>query len=312
MTSAPEISVVVCTHNRAAMLHRALTSVLEQESGDIDFEILAVDNRSTDETAAVVRRLEGRGPLRYLHEPALGLSSARNHGWRSARGRYVAYLDDDAVADPGWLRAIHAAFTAWPRAGAIGGRVEPIWEAAPPVWLSSETARSLSLVDWSRTPQELKDLGTQWLAGANFALPRELLQRIGGFSLRLGRTGTRLLSNEEVHLQKRVLELGRPVLYYPEMVVRHRIPRTRLTKSWLLRRFYWQGISDVAMQFVDAKPKRRERLLAAARLTSALLQSRYRRHHLLLRTDDAQIFYKKCCVFADLGRIAGLLGAAGL
>src|SRR5688572_25869200 len=155
----PAISVVVCTHNRAADLERALASVFAQNSDGFAYEVVVVDNCSTDATPQVVQRATASGaPVRYVFESALGLCHARNAGWRAARGAIVAYLDDDALAQPGWLAAIHTAFAAHPEAGVAGGRVDPIWEAERPAWLSDDVALSLTIVDWSDTPKLIDDV----------------------------------------------------------------------------------------------------------------------------------------------------------
>ena len=93
-----QISAVVCTHNRAAYLRKALQSLVDQTMAQELYEIIVVDNASTDGTKQVVSEYSGASNLRCLYEPVIGLSRARNTGWGNARGEYVAYLDDDAVA----------------------------------------------------------------------------------------------------------------------------------------------------------------------------------------------------------------------
>src|SRR5688572_20182007 len=121
------ISAVVCTYNRSDRMAAAVRSLLVQTLPSTDYEVLVVDNCSTDDTAAVVDRLRQGAPnLRYEHEPTLGLNPARNRGWQAARAPHVAYLDDDAIADPGWLAAILEVFeTVRPTPAAVGGKIEP-------------------------------------------------------------------------------------------------------------------------------------------------------------------------------------------
>ena len=125
-----QISVVIPTHNRARYLSLTIQSLLDQGLPRSDFEIIVVDNRSTDSTKQVIDGFGGGDLVRYVFEPALGASRARNTGWGHARGRYVAFLDDDVIASPAWLENILGAFeTLQPTPGCVGGRVDPIWEA---------------------------------------------------------------------------------------------------------------------------------------------------------------------------------------
>jgi glycosyltransferase involved in cell wall biosynthesis len=135
---APRISATICTHNRAEYLGKALKSLSVQTLPAEDFEVLVVDNASTDDTAALVESVRPILPsLRYVFEGSLGLSRARNTAIREARGDYIAFLDDDAVAVSEWLEAILTAFdTVKPTPVCVGGRIEPIWEGARPSWLA--------------------------------------------------------------------------------------------------------------------------------------------------------------------------------
>jgi len=308
--AAPIVSVVVCTHNRAARLPHALRSVVEQEARPSLFEVIVVDNGSTDETAEVVRGFAGAGNVRYVFEPALGLCHARNTGWRAARGRYVAYLDDDAVACPGWLAAIVDAFARTPDAGVVGGRVEPIWEGRRPEWLADEIVVSLTVVDWSPTPKRIPDLTVEWLVGANMAVPRELLAEVGGFHPALDRVGTHMLSSGDVFLQKQIMQRGRALVYEPAMAARHLVPAARLEQRWFRRRYYWQGISDAVMWLIERSPSASRRVGWAAARAWRLLRAPREILSLVRPTDDPMEFTRCCFTWIAVGQIAGLLGAA--
>lgn len=305
----PLVSVVICTHDRARYLGRALESVLEQRAPGVDFEVIVVDNCSTDDTAAVVRSFSGAGNVRYVHEDRLGLCHARNRGWRSARGRWIAYLDDDAVASPGWLAAIAETFAGVRDCGVLGGRVEPIWEAPRPPWLSDDIARSLTIVDWAEQPRCLDDLEREWLVGANLAVPHSVLAEVGGFRPQLDRVGSRMLSGGDVFLQKEVVRRGWRCLYQPAMAVRHLVPAARLERAWFVRRFYWQGISDVTMWMLERSLSRPRRVRLGAVRAARLLRPRSLRA-LLTPTTDPERFERKCLTWLAVGQAAGLLGAA--
>jgi len=307
----PTISVIVCTHNRASDLERALASVFEQDNRGVAYEIVVVDNRSTDATPQVVERaIEAGWPVRYVFEQELGLCNARNAGWRAAKGKICAYLDDDALAQPGWLRAIQSAFAAHPDAGVAGGRVDPIWEAQRPSWLSDDVALSLTIVDWSKAPKLIDDVAMQWLVGANIALPRKTLEEVGGFHPALDRVGNRMLSSGDVFLQKQVMRRGYRCLYDPAIAVHHKVPASRLNQGWFLRRYFWQGVSDAVMQLLEERPSWTGRIRSAGRRTLALLASPAAVRSLVARTEDPHEFTRKCFALIEVGHIAGLLGAA--
>ena len=311
MAAEPLVSVVICTHNRAERLGAAIRSVLDQDARDVPFELLVVDNASTDGTRAVTEKLRTTACVRYVLEPTLGLCHARNAGWRAARGRYIAYLDDDATARPGWLRAIPEAFDAVPDIGVAGGRVEPIWEAARPRWLSDDVALSLTVVDWSPTPHVIVNVDAQWLVGANMAVRAAAIREVGGFHPRLDRVGSRMLSSGDVYLQKQIMARGYRCFYAPAMAVGHAVPGSRLTKQWFRRRYYGQGLSDAVMQRLDGvrSPVARARL--AAVLAARLFSSPRALSALLLPTDNPERFTRKCFAWILVGNVAGLLGAVG-
>jgi glucosyl-dolichyl phosphate glucuronosyltransferase len=302
------ISAVLCTHNRARYLKKALESLTDQTLTPDNYDIIVVDNRSTDATQEVVKSFSRVRPVRYIYEPALGLARARNAGWRSAIGKYVAYLDDDAVASPAWLKNIINVFeTVVPRPGCVGGKTCPIWEGQRPEWLPDDLLPALSVVDWSETPHFMTELSAEWLVGTNIAFPLEVLQALGGFAPGLDRVGTRLLSGGDLFLERQILEAGYPCFYDPQIVVGHHIMQSRLQKNWFLQRFYWQGISDAAMQTLKDKLSLRTRFSLAALKTKQLMLSPGAVMSLVLPTSDPGRFRRKCFGLIRLGQIRGLL-----
>ena len=240
----PRISTVICTHNRSGLLAQALESLCHQSLPKDDYEVLVIDNASTDDTEAVTRSFrDGRAHVTYLQEPVLGLSRARNLGLQEARGRYVAFLDDDAIAESGWLEEILAAFAeVEPAPGCVGGKILPNWQLPRPFWLHDVLMRSLSVIDWADEAFFVEP--PYFLVGTNIAYDRSLVLKIGGFDENLGRIGKALLSNDEIELISRVKATGRLAYYTPKAVVSHLISRARLTKAWHFNRAKWQGISD--------------------------------------------------------------------
>jgi glycosyltransferase involved in cell wall biosynthesis len=304
------ISAVICTLNRADYLRKALRSLVYQTLPDEQYEILVVDNGSTDNTKQVVLGEFSHVPnLRFLHEPLLGLSQARNTGWHNAVGEYVAYMDDDAIASPQWLETILNVFeTIKPQPGCVGGKIEPIWEVSRPPWLSDKVVPHLAVLDWSRTPIILND--KQYVAGANIAFPRRLLEITGGFPVSLGRKGNKLLSNEELLLQRKLKDTGYHCFYDPEIAVWHHIPASRLRQGWFARRMYWQGASEAIVQMHQESPSTTKRLRMVVRAAGSLLLSPRRLGNLVVPTNNADRFESKCSVLAQIGYVSGLLGIA--
>ncbi len=257
------ISVVVCTHDRPALLGGALRSVVQQDLPRRSYEVIVVDNGPR---AAAREVVDSTGQdIRYVREPVAGLSRARNTGWRAARGRWVALLDDDAVADSSWLRWMLTAFEEGDgRRACVGGRVTPIWGAPRPPWLSDFLALVLTVADWSEEARPITDLSREWLVGANIAFERAVLERHGGFPEGLGRIGKRLLSGEEVFLQRRLLGEGRTCWFEPRAHVGHHVAAERLQRSWFRKRFYSQGVSDAVIWRLE-KELHRERGLQRLR-----------------------------------------------
>jgi glycosyltransferase involved in cell wall biosynthesis len=302
------VSVVICTYQRAASLRRTLLSVVEQ-ARESDTEIVVVDNASSEDTANVVN---GFASVRYVREEHLGLCHARNRGWHEADAPVVAFLDDDAIAAPGWLAAVRSAFADDdPTVGCVGGAVLPDWEAPAPVWLSPRVALGLTIIDWPGGRRPLTDLSAEWLAGANLACRVAALEAAGGFHPGLGRQGSRLLSGEEVFLQRRLMQCGYECVYEPAMRVHHGVPAVRLTHRWFRQRYFWQGVSDAVMELIEHSPTQARRARDIAASTATLLTRPARLAGLFRDTQDAAEFERQCWSWIAIGHLAGLLGMGG-
>jgi glycosyltransferase involved in cell wall biosynthesis len=247
-----EISAVICTHNQARYLRQSLASLVAQELPRQEFEIIVVDNGSTDNTREVVEAYRDPGFVRYIYEPVIGLSQARNTGWKHASGTYVAYLDDDSIAQRDWLARITDAFrTVSPQPVSVGGRIMPIWEAERPAWLLKEMETYIGIINWSLTPMFITD-DRFYLPGSNISYSRSVLEKNKGFNTHLGRKGRSLLSNEEICLQRYLRRSNLPIWYDPEICIYHHVKPECLRKEWFFRRYYWQGASDVMLEYQNS------------------------------------------------------------
>ena len=241
--ATPRISAIICTHNREQYLGAAIDSLLEQTLDN--YEIIVVDNASTDGTAAIAKARLGDPKVHYIHEPTLGLSVARNCGAEAAKGEVVAYLDDDAEASEGWLAALIKVFEENERVAIAGGKVTLIWptNAHPPRWLSDDLASGLGLYDLGN---ELTYIQQPALTprGLNYAVRKSFLNEVGGFDTHLGRVGKNLLSNEEQQLTQLALSGDYQVAYVPQALAAHNVAPARMKPGWFLSRSWWQGISE--------------------------------------------------------------------
>lgn len=243
MSNTP-ISAIICTHNRDKYLGAAIDSLLVQEFAP-GFEIIIVDNGSTDNTRTVVESRLGDSRLKYVFEPVLGLSVARNTGAKTASGEILAYLDDDAIASVGWLQALYTAYQQNPKLAIAGGKVTLIYPEGvqPPRWLSTGLAGNLGAYDLGDEFVNIQNPGLT-PRGLNYSIRRSFLEQIGGFDPKLGRVGKNLLSNEELQMTELALKNGWQVAYIPTALVAHNVAPERLHPAWFLSRGWWQGISE--------------------------------------------------------------------
>ena len=302
------ISALIPTYNREKYLIKALQSLLDQTLPAEEYEIIVIDNRSTDTTKRIVTEDFAHIPnLRYLYEPVAGLNQARNTGWTNARGKYVAFIDDDAIACPQWLEKIIDVFeTMNPKPGCVGGKVEAIWESPRPTWLADEMLPYLTVFDWSNKPIELNN--PQFLAGANFSFPKQLLELIDGFKAGVDRVGGKLLSNGDIMIERQLHELGYSCFYHPEISVQHHVPASRLTQKWFLQRVFWQGVSDAVMEKLLGSVPRWRAVRKALRITPGLLLLPRRYRNFLKSTNNPHEFAFACSTYGRAGYILGLLG----
>ncbi|HEY9644832.1 MAG TPA: glycosyltransferase [Chroococcidiopsis sp.] len=259
MNSRPLISVAVCTFNRADRLVLALDGLRQQSLPVEQFEVLVVDNASTDHTKAVCDRYLTEMPnLRYLYEPVKGLSKARNTAIAHSQADYIAYLDDDAIPAPAWVQAIVETFsTVEPAPVSVGGPIYPLWEIPKPVWVHKYMEGVFTILDCGNEPMWFKK--NQFPYGANMAYHKPSLEAAGSFSEKLGRQGKNLLSHEEYLLNLTLEQQGGRFYYNPKAAVQHWVPKERIDPHWLIRRSYWQGRSEALVEQIMGKTRTHQR-----------------------------------------------------
>lgn len=244
-----KITVVLCTHNRAELARKALESLLSQTLPRDEFEVILVDNGSTDDTYLLQNdQLVKPLDFTYYFEPQLGLSVARNKGLELAKYGIVAYLDDDAVACPDWLLELRETFNAVvPTPACVGGPIHLIWEVARPKWLPDSLLVFLSYLYFGEEPRVLSFPDEQ-VFGANMAFMKTALTDVGGFNINLGRKGTCLISGEETLVLHELHQKGRAIFYQPAAFIWHLAPKSRLTKKFFLKKAFQNGLSSVVLE----------------------------------------------------------------
>jgi glycosyltransferase involved in cell wall biosynthesis len=254
IASRVDATVLIPTYNRADLLDETLGSLRQLRVPGRRWNVLVVDNNSTDATPNLVRRHARDFPVRlhYLHESRQGRSNALNAGIASADGDIIAMTDDDVRVDEGWLEAACAALTGGdPSVGYAGGPVAPIWESEPPDWLDltrGDLWGTIAIQDHGDRPFVYDDARKVPL-GANMAVRRSLFDAIGLFRADLGRTSGSLLLGQEVpELLMRARAAGIRGLYVPAMRVSHHIPARRLDRGYFRRWWFGKGVSRSALE----------------------------------------------------------------
>ncbi len=272
MSAAPQVSAIICTHNREEYLGAAIDSLLQQDF--YNYEVIVVDNASSDRTREIVEERLSHPRLNYVYEPVTGLSVARNTGAKEALAPILAYLDDDAVASPLWLKTIYNAFESNEKLAIAGGKVTLLWPDGftLPSWLSPELAGNLGAYDLGEDVVYINNPGLT-PRGLNYSLRQAFLQKIGGFDVNLGRVGKNLLSNEELHLTELALQQGWQVAYLPDALVAHHVAPERLKPSWFLTRSWWQGISECYREQLSDRAGPAQLLWGGERMVRGLYKS---------------------------------------
>lgn len=222
------LSVIICTYNRDQHIRRALESLVRQDCDSSSYEIIVVDNNSTDRTAEIIKRFKEEHPTYNIvltEEKRQGLSYARNKGLAMASGKYVSYIDDDGIAREDYVSQIKQYTEQFPDDVAFGGKVLPRYEKGKaPAWMSSYIERIISIVNLGDNVKILKKI---YPVGCNMFFKKDVLEKIGGFNTALK------LRADDKYIFLKIRETGYRVLYLPKVIVWHFIDDFRNSLAYV-------------------------------------------------------------------------------
>ncbi len=231
------ISVVICSYNRASYIDKAMESLYNQSFSKSFYEIIVVDNNSTDNTASVCDAFitsHTDAHFFYLTEPKQGASFARNTGAKMARGQLLCFIDDDAVAYPDYLEKIDAFFKQYPLAGGLGGRIIPRYIPAEPKWMSHFVSSLVGNFNYSNKVCIFSS--NKYPLESNMIIRKKDFDVVNGFNTALpGVKGTFRIGGEGKAFFLALKAIGKTIYYDPSIIVEHIVETNKLTKEYLYR-----------------------------------------------------------------------------
>ena len=232
-TDTTDLTLLVCTFNRSTDLGELLETAIRQNiRSTFTYEVLVVDNNSTDNTRDVVMGFmqAGHRQVRYLFEGRQGKSNALNAGLAAARGWAYAIVDDDFLLPANWVETIAEAFSAHPDVSFVSGKVLPYWQAPAPRWLTNQHWSALALADYG--DQAFFADPTRPICLLACAFRRDHVEAVGGYRADLGVSINAIGGVEDLDILQRLWKAGRRGIYLPHMSFKHKVQPTRLTKSY--------------------------------------------------------------------------------
>lgn len=242
MNATVRISVIICTYNRCESLDRTLNSLSRVTvPSDLSWEVLVVDNNSTDHTKEAVQSFSGgQGvPVQYIFQKERGLSEARNAGLRHAKGEIISFLDDDVLIQPEWLVEVRKAFDSLDTP-CIGGKAILPPNLKFPRWWDHAYDGPIGNCDLGEEVL-IGDTRSVSIIGANISFRRFLFDKYGVFSPEVSRKGKNLVMGEETDFIRRIRPYGHYAAYYPNAVVYHVPSPDRMTIAYLSRWYFRRG-----------------------------------------------------------------------
>jgi glycosyltransferase involved in cell wall biosynthesis len=266
-----DLSILICTYNRAPLLTRTLEHVAAQAiPSNIRWEIVVIDNNCTDQTSDVIRQFSNdpRIPeLRSIRETQQGIAHARRRAFLESRGELLVSVDDDCLLEPDWIEQALHFVSEHPHAGMFGGRHVIVWER-PPNRVADLYGDSLARQDFGGQEVRMSSNSRSCLVGAAFVVRREAIVASGWLEsgVLVGRCGESLGAGEDAEIFFRIRHAGWECWYTPKLVLSHIIPEKRTTLPYLRRLHHGFGEAEPFLRALSRTPHARfaDRLAAAA------------------------------------------------
>lgn len=225
MNHQTKISIIICTYNREKFLPKALASLTEQTIDSKDYEIVIVNNNSSDSTEQISKEFIVNHPglnIKYVVETKRGLSSARNRGINESSSDLIVFIDDDAEVEKNYLETAIRFFEENSNVSAMGGKVIPIYETRKePEWLSLPLWGLVTKVDWGNKTRKYPP--SKYPAGCSMVFQKSVFDKVGMFNTDLH------LRSDDKYIFRQLEKFNKEFLYYPKLVVRHNIDTYRVT-----------------------------------------------------------------------------------
>lgn len=240
-----QLSIIVCTYNREKYLLRTLQHLAKQNSDHSKWEVIIVNNNSSDNTNQIVKDfIDNHSKLNFKSflEKKQGLTHARNRGIRESLGKIIAFLDDDAFVMKDYSDKVISFFNNHDDAIALGGKIIPIYEGKKPEWMSKFLFPLVAALDMGDKIKLFK--GNKFPIGANMAFRAETFEKYGLFDPKLGRKASLLEGGEEKDIFHRLKRNKEKFYYDPNVVVKHIIPEKRIEDNYIKKLAVGVGTSE--------------------------------------------------------------------
>lgn len=257
-------SFITCTYNRDKYIEQTLQSVCDQKYPDNNYEIIVIDNNSTDNTPSICEEFRAKYPnknFRYFKEMNQGLSFALNRGIKEAQGEFLIFVDDDETIIPQHLERLDNHLRTYPEAVLCGTPVIPVYEIPEPKWMSRFTQRLIG--GYFDQGKEVKILEAKNYPGTGHTIiKKELYERYGNYNTELGRKGTSLIGAEDKDMFNRLKNNNIVCYYLPDIPIYHHIPPNKMTDEFFHKLTYSIGKSERIRTKAVSEKEFRNRLLS--------------------------------------------------
>lgn len=259
MTESLDFTIAIPTYNGESRLPELLERLKNQiHTENLTWEIIVVDNNSTDQTAKVVQTYQQNWqcfyPLKYCFEARQGAAYARKRAVKEAKGKLIGFLDDDNYPLLTWVAAAYAFGQKYPKVGAYGSQIHPDWEVEPPQNFQ-RIAPFLAITERGNLPLLYEPAKKLLPPSAGLVIRRQAwLESVPNKSILTGRANGNMLTSEDLEMLSYIQKAGWEIWYNPEMEIYHKIPSFRLKKDYLIPFFQGIGLSRYVTRMVNIKP----------------------------------------------------------